>query len=629
VGVLDRLRDHGGGARQHARLLPPQALALSGRRALAPLAAFLGLSFLYFGVAVAAHPGRDWVGTGTDPQIFVWSLAWWPHAVLHGESPFVTHAVWPTVGLDLAWVSSIPGLAAALMPVTLAAGPVAAYDVAAVLLPALAAWTAFLLCRHVTRRLWPSLLGGYLFGFSSYELGQLEGHMHMSAVFLVPLAALLVLRYVEGALDARGLVLRLGPLLALQLLLSTELALTLTLALVVACVAAFALVRSSRPALRGLWRPLAGAYLLAGVLASPLLAYAVADFQRGSLNEPSHFPADLLNIVVPTPLAALHNAWSDRTAAAFIGNNAENGAYLGLPLLSIVAWFAWQRRRRPAARLLLVLLAVAIVAELGPDLRVRGATYAPLPWKLVAGLPALDNVLPVRFALYVVLVAAVIAALWAAGSAPLAARVLLPAAAVAATFPSLGHGYWHGHPHRVAFFADGTYRACLEPGATLLALPYPSISGAMLWQAEAGFRFRLADAWLSPLVPDGVPHRAAFEALHDDSVPAGGGRELVALARASHAEAIIVDPSADVPWNQVLAHTGVARLTLGGVDVYDLSGTLAACRSRSGRRGASSTSSTPTTGRAASSASRRTSSCSRAARTRSSCSTASPTPRGI
>src|SRR5581483_2741661 len=316
----------------------------------------------------------------------------WPHAVLHGENPFVTHVVWPTVGLDLAWVSSIPGLAAALMPVTLAAGPVAAYDVAAVLLPALAAWTAFLLCRHVTRRLWPSLLGGYLFGFSSYELGQLEGHMHMSAVFLVPLAALLVLRYVEGALDARGLVLRLGPLLALQLLLSTELALTLTLALVVACVAAFALVRSTRPGLRGLWRPLAGAYLLAGVLASPLLAYAAADFERGSLNEPSRSPADLLNIVVPTPLAALHDAWSDRTAAAFIGNNAENGAYLGLPLLSIVAWFAWQRRRRPAARLLLVLLAVAIVAELGPDLRVRGATYAPLPWKLVAGLPALDNV---------------------------------------------------------------------------------------------------------------------------------------------------------------------------------------------------------------------------------------------
>ncbi len=42
-----------------------------------------------------------------------------------------------------------------------------AYDVAAILLLALAAWTAYLLCLHVTWRRRPSLVGGYLFGFSS------------------------------------------------------------------------------------------------------------------------------------------------------------------------------------------------------------------------------------------------------------------------------------------------------------------------------------------------------------------------------------------------------------------------------------------------------------------------------
>ena len=52
------------------------------------------------------------------------------------------------------------GLAVVLAPVTLLFGPVVAYNLAAVLLPALAAWTAFLLCQHVTGTFWPSVAGG-------------------------------------------------------------------------------------------------------------------------------------------------------------------------------------------------------------------------------------------------------------------------------------------------------------------------------------------------------------------------------------------------------------------------------------------------------------------------------------
>ena len=84
-------------------------------------------------------------------------------------------------------------------------------------MPALAAWTAFLLCRYLTRSLWPSIVGGYLFGFSSYLLAQdgYGGHLNLGAVFLLPLIVLAILRYLDGRLDARGLVLRLAPLVRL------------------------------------------------------------------------------------------------------------------------------------------------------------------------------------------------------------------------------------------------------------------------------------------------------------------------------------------------------------------------------------------------------------------------------
>ena len=47
--------------------------------------------------------------------------------------------------------ASLLGLA-----VTLLGGPVLAYNTLSVLLPAIAALTAFLLCRHLTHSFWPS-----------------------------------------------------------------------------------------------------------------------------------------------------------------------------------------------------------------------------------------------------------------------------------------------------------------------------------------------------------------------------------------------------------------------------------------------------------------------------------------
>jgi hypothetical protein len=302
-----------------------------------------------------------------------------------------------------------------------------------------------------------------------------------------------------------------------------------------------------------------------------------------------------------------------------------------VPLLVIIVWYAWQGRRRAGAWLLVALVALAIVAELGPNLRVRGATYAPLPWKPLVHLPLFNDVLPARFAVYAALAASVIAASWTAGRAPLLARVALAAAAVAATLPALGHGFWHGSPHRPAFFTAGLYRTCLPPNAIVLALPYPSVDAAMLWQAEAGFRYRLADAWLSPVIPEGVPDPSILEALHNDELPAGGGSAILELARDEAADVIVVDGEHAGRWRPLLTGAGLRGRALGGVELYALDGidgTLAGCRSRSGRPGASSTSSTRTSAPAASSASPRTSSCSRAARTASSCSTASPTPPG-
>jgi hypothetical protein len=548
------------------------------RSTVGPLAIYALVSLAFFGRPLLRHGDRDYIGLGYDPQIFIWSLAWWPHAILDGENPFVTHAMWPLTGLNLAWVTSVPGLAIVAAPITLLAGPVIAYNVVALALPTLAAWTAFLLCRYLTGSWWASLAGGYLFGFSTYLLGHTLGHMHMTSVFLVPLVPLVVLQHLDGRIGRRVLALRLGLLLGAQVWLSTEVFATLTVALVTSLVAAYAVVPDARARLRNALPAVAGAYGVACLVAAPLLAYALKDFHTESINDPALFPADLLNLVVPTETTYVTTDGLRSLSREFLGNSAENGAYLGLPLLVILGWFAWQWRRRVAGRLLVVLLGLGLVAELGVALHVAGHRIVWLPWALAAKLPGLTHVLPVRFSMYVSLAAAVAAALWAASGRPSRwLRVTLVAAAVVALVPAVPRDLWRTTATRPSFFANGTYRACLFPGETIF-VPEAAGMAATLWQAESGFRFNLANGSLNPVIPAGIPDREAALAVLYGTVPGDSGPRVVRLARNLGATTILLDAERVAEWAPPLEDAGLRPVTVGGVQLYHLRPELASCR---------------------------------------------------
>jgi hypothetical protein len=184
----------------------------------------------------------------------------------------------------------------------------------------------------------------------------------------------------------------------------------------------------------------------------------------------------------------------------------------------------------------------AAVATLGAWLHVRGHRLLPLPWLAVRDLPVFDNVIPLRLSLYVSLAVAVAVAVWAARPRPSwVVRTGLTALAAIALVPNLSLDAWKGTPSRPRFFADRLYRLALERDATVLALPPPNRSDWMLWQAESGFWFRLANGNVSPELPRGVPMRRVAAAVNDNDVPPGGGAAVVALARAQHADAIVVD----------------------------------------------------------------------------------------
>jgi hypothetical protein len=540
------------------------------------------LAFLYFGLRPLLAPGRQYIGVFDDPQIPIWSFAWWLHALEHVQDPLVTHLVWAPTGVNLVWANTVPAISVVFAPLTALVGPVASYDAAAVLLPALSAFTAFLLCRHLTGRFWPSLFGGYLFGFSSYELGHVLGQPQLTAVFVVPLVALVCARALEGGVGDTRLVVELGLLLGLQFYLATEIALTLTIMLGLALLLGFALVPSRRRGLVALLWPIAGAYLLAAVLAAPLIYEALTNLRVAGFQPPEEYTSDLLNLVIPTHLEAAGAGWAERLAKHFPGNSTEQGALIGLPLLAIVALYARGSWRTARGRFLLCALALAVYLSLGPELTVDGHGIVPLPTPLghqtisVAGhtkfLPLLDNVLPVRLSMYAALAAAVIAALWLASARTGILRYLLPGLAVLLLVPNPGAGVWATTFSVPPFFTSAAFRTCLKPGEIVLPEPLGMGGQADLWQVENGFHYRLAGGRLQTSPPSPFLHPAARAQISVGYPPVADQAALLRdYFRVEGVTSVIVDKRQASIWTPAL-DTLAKPIDVGGVILYRVDG---------------------------------------------------------
>jgi PAS domain-containing protein len=163
-------------------------------------------------------------------------------------------------------------------------------------------------------------------------------------------------------------------------------------------------------------------------------------------------------------------------------------------------------------------MAVALVCALGPVLRIAGVAVAPLPWLPLAYIPPFENILPVRLVAYAALAAGLCVASYLARRAS-PARVALALAALAAPLAALAADIWRAPapiPHAVR---GAAVSRVLHPGEVALVLPFGGLGHGMLWQAEAGFRFRQAGGYLRPDPPGPFAHDPAVEALRAGTTP--------------------------------------------------------------------------------------------------------------
>lgn len=543
---------------------------------LAALAIYAIASIAFFGIPLFRDFSQLRLGfdSAGDPQIPIWGLAWYPWALAHRLNPLRTDFAWAPAGCTLAWSTTIPGAALLMWPITRMFGPIASYNILCLLTPALSAFTAFLLCRHVARDFRAALIGGFIFGFSTYVSGELLDHLSLAMVFLAPLFPYLGLAYLERGMGRGKFVAALAALVVGQFLLSPEILATATLFGAAAVLLAIWLNDETvRARLKSLAALAAGAYAIAAIPLAPLLvAFFPSPFGFTPIYNPAHCSSDLFNFILPIDPSMLSRIPAIHEFIEHLTWGCEASAFLGLlPLVAIFS--AAGDHRSPRQRLLIAMLLIVLVATLGPVLHFNGRALLPLPWLLAMPVPLLNNALPARFTIYLFLVLALITAIWLARRDGFSAgRWMLAGAALISILPTPPMTPYVARDNLPPFFRQHLYNKYLSTNEIVLILPFGSNGYSLFWQAEADFGFRTPQGrLLANAIPPEFARWPIVPALAADTpyIP-DFAVQFAAFLGHYRIRTVLVDPAGEGEFIRLFDRSRWRRSEVGGVALYQI-----------------------------------------------------------
>jgi hypothetical protein len=225
-----------------------------------------------------------------------------------------------------------------------------------------------------------------------------------------------------------------------------------------------------------------------------------------------------------------------------------------------------------------------IALAVGPVLIIGNKGRVHLPWGKLWSLPIARSAEPSRFIIFASLVLSIALAVWLAapGTSRLlrAARWGLGLLAVAVVFADLPTSYqavnplppgyqqpptMHAADQLPAFITDGLYRKYLTPGETVAIVSYRGNAG-MLFQADAGFYFRIAGGFLNDSLSrqDGLPAQVGNLAAPTKARE----QQFERYIHTSGLGAVIVEQAWAQPWMTIFGKLGLRGRSVGGVTIY-------------------------------------------------------------
>jgi hypothetical protein len=363
----------------------------------------------------------------------MWNMWWLREALLTRSNPFFTPYLYYPHGAGL-WLQTLnPINFLVSLPIHALFGLVVAYNFVVLFSLTMSGYAAYLLARGVLAEHGASgatnhraaLIAGVIFACSGYLLAQVLGsHTHMLAAWPLPLAALALHR--AASRPGWGRIALAGALIALTVLSDWQ---YLLFTLIWAAWYALARLLFHQPAgerggplprLRASGAPavvasIGVALLLVLPLAVPTTRFAASVPTAATEGGPTfrlEHSADLADFFIPSQLHPLLGPLAERLQAYKAETHIQNKTvYLGFVALALAA----PGLRGRAGRFWLLGGLLFALLALGPQLQILGwRTGMPLPGALLYHLPLVGiSRYPIRFAVYVMLALAMLAALGA------------------------------------------------------------------------------------------------------------------------------------------------------------------------------------------------------------------------
>ncbi|MBV9383039.1 MAG: hypothetical protein JOY82_21685 [Streptosporangiaceae bacterium] len=472
--------------------------------------ALAGLYYLLGAIAVTLWLWRDpasrvVASNPYDTDQFAWFFRYDATAIAHFRLPALTTAgMNAPQGISVMWNTFmlLPGVL--LAPVTLLAGPQASLTVLMTIGFAGSATAMFAVLRRWGAGSTAAAFGGLVYGFSPALVHSAIGHYDLQFAVLPPLIVDAALRLATGRCGTgRAASLRggayLGLLATAQLLTAEELLFDAALAAVVM----MAVLAACRPrAVAGRVREVAaglatGIGVTAVIAGYPLWVQFFGPIrQHGSPFPPDYFKNDLAGFVRPSGFMLFHTRASAAFAANFQGQLPEYLAYLGWPLLAVLAATAAVFWRVIAVRVTAAAFVLLAAFSLGGTLLAGGHEHEAitLPWYLLQTVSLAGSVIPDRFSIVsdgaaAALLAFGIDAARRRWPAPRWSGAMVTCTAVLAVLPLVPRPL----PAAMASAPPAGWPAAfaalrLPPGASVLVVPVPTstFTEPLRWQADTG-----------------------------------------------------------------------------------------------------------------------------------------------
>ncbi|WFE24971.1 hypothetical protein O7623_16205 [Solwaraspora sp. WMMD791] len=473
-----------------------------------------------------------------DQTLYEWFLASDARLLL-GDFSLLSDRLNAPDGVNLMTNTTVIALGFLMAPVTLAFGaPVTFALLVAGNLAASAIAFYLMFVRLVGAHRFAAAVGGAFCGFAPGMVSQSNSHLHMTAIWLIPVMVWLLARLMQaadptgstpngritgpaGRADRRRTVTSgawLGVVVAVQVFVGEEvLFLTAVTLIVMAAAFAAAAPRYVRRILPTFVVGMAVAVAVGVVLLAYPLWFQFAGPQGVSdgVFDPDYFSADLASWPAVSELSVAGSA----SAADLTTGPAEYNTFLGWPLLIVTAGCAGWLIRRPMVVACTVGTVLMAGLSLGPRVVVDGTrTDVPGPYALLNGLPVVDGALPMRFALAVIPLIATILVLaidralrlgWRPG------RVLVPAVLTAALLPVVPAPLpGMDREPLPEFITAGHWRECVSTGGVLVPVPpaTPKEPWPMAWATAANVAFGMPEGFfIGPYAPGGEASMGTFK----------------------------------------------------------------------------------------------------------------------